>query len=173
MRSLLFAIIGFILLVLENLLRVSAPIWNTAPQLTFLLILFFGFTGHPIRSVLFSFLLGLMIDSICGNVPGLFAISYVLSASVVVALRRYFYLRSAVYEILTVLMMTAFAGLVRIGFLLIFSLAKNLRISMLAAMPGQMLLNLSAGLLLFPILFRIDNLIESREKEPTFTSRSW
>jgi len=174
MQTAIYAIIGILLLVIENLARVSAPVFGKAPQFTFLLIIFLGFVGHPTRIITLAFIFGYAVDALGGNLPGVNAVIFVICGSIMYGSRRNFYLRSIPFEILSILLMTTLAVLLKIGLLFLFSLGRGLALQLLGALPAQIALNLIAGLVMFPILFRIDAATDlNRRDTEIFSRRTW
>lgn len=173
MQALIYSIVGIILLVFENLLRVSLPIKGSTPHLIFLLVIFFGATGSPLRNVVMSFLFGYAVDAISGNLPGLHAVIYALCAAIMVGGRRLFYLRSFPFQVLAIVLNTILCVLFKCGLLYMFSIAKGFRWELVKGIPLQLLLNIPLGLILFPLLFKIEDALNPDERNELFSSLNW
>ena len=173
MQAVVFTLVGIVLLVAENFLRVSFPIWGLAPQFAFILVIFMGFSGHTLRGLFLGFFLGFAVDSLAGSLPGLNAIIFVVCAAIMVGGKRFFYLRSLPFEVFSVAGASALAVLLRIGLLYFFGLSRGLTMVLLRDAPKQILVNVVAGLILFPFLFRIDAATDLNRRDSTFSSAAW
>jgi rod shape-determining protein MreD len=173
MQVIVYTLIGTLLLVLENYLRVSFPVWGMAPQLAFLLVVFMGFSGHAYRAVFLGFFLGFTIDSLSGGLPGMNAIIFAVCAAVMAKGKRSFYLRSITFEVVSVAAVSTLAVLLKIGLLYFFSLGRGLTVLLLSNAPKQILLNVVAGLVMYPFLFRIDEATDLSRRGSTFSSTAW
>ena len=149
------------------------PTWGLAPQLVFLLVIFPGFAARPVMGLVFAFAFGYAFDTLGGNLPGLNAVIFVSAFFVMVEGSRLFYLRSLPFHALAIAALTVLTAFFRIGLLFFFNLENDLLHRLPGTLPYQVALNLLAGMVLFPLFFRVDEWTKKGRWENTFSTWSW
>ena len=107
-KFLIFFAIGSLLLVAQSIWSVFFHT-RSAPEFVFILVVFSGIYHKPFGGMILAFILGFMVDSLTGLMPGLFASIYTLVFVFCRLAGRRFYMRSYPFQVLIVLATTLLA----------------------------------------------------------------
>lgn len=78
MKTLVFLLIGILLIVMQTTVLQNLPDWFGFPDLIFILIAFAAFRFDWLQGFILAFVLGWMMDVVSGIYLGLFAVKYVI-----------------------------------------------------------------------------------------------
>lgn len=115
-KLLTFLVVGLLLVVLQAMLKTLFGL-KTGPELPFIFIVFSGVYHRPFGGLLLAFGLGLVMDALWGLLPGLYAALYPLAFMLCRIAGRRFHMRSILFQILLVVLMTLAVKTVQIFFL--------------------------------------------------------
>jgi rod shape-determining protein MreD len=108
-KFLVFFLLGLLLLIAQAIWRMLFPGWRTSPEFLFILVVYSGVNRNPFIGPILAFCFGFMTDSLWGVQPGLTAATYTIVYFLSRLSGRRFYIRSYVYQVLIVALMTFLA----------------------------------------------------------------
>lgn len=78
-KTLIFGLVGLLLLIFRSILIFRLPIFSTCPDLVLILVVYLGIFRNPIRGLIIVFVLGLLADlTTGGGYQGLTSLSYLI-----------------------------------------------------------------------------------------------
>ncbi len=173
MQTLLFAFTGLLLLVAENSWKAHLPFDFTAPQLTLIWVLALGLLDNPVRGALFAFAAGFVMDSLVGAQPGLNATIYATIYFIMKFSGKAFFPRSLVFHVIAAAFLTFAALMLRSSLLFVFPSCDAMIGHVLAEAPTQVLVNCAAAIVIFPIMFRLDDLTGPKREDMFYLPSNW
>jgi rod shape-determining protein MreD len=108
--------IGFALVAFQSIIKRILGV-QSGPELLFILVVFSGVYHKPFGGLILAFIFGFVTDALWGLLPGMYAALYTMSFALCRVAGRRFHMRSAVFQILIVLVMTLAAKLAEMTFL--------------------------------------------------------
>ncbi|PIE57090.1 MAG: hypothetical protein CSA34_00640 [Desulfobulbus propionicus] len=99
MMSLVFILIGTVLVILQTTLFMLDPVWLLAPDLYYILVAFVAYRFDLLRGLIVLFPLAGLLDVLCGSVLGMYAIICFGGFFSLRLLARYLPVREGFYQI--------------------------------------------------------------------------
>jgi rod shape-determining protein MreD len=156
-----FFLLGLLLLFAQSVWRMLFPWWRTSPELLFILVVYSGVYRNPFIGPILAFSFGFISDSLWGAQPGLSAAVYAVIYFLSRLSGRRFYIRSYLYQVLIVALMTFLAKLLVWFTLSTLDFADDLGTLFWSTVWPQMFWN---GLFAIPVVTQLER-VEAKVSE--------
>lgn len=157
-----FLFTGFLLLVFQSIWRVIFSDGPAVPDLVFILVVYSGMYRSAFTGAILAFVFGFFSDVLWGLQPGLFASVYTMVFFFSRLSGRRFYMRSYMFQVIIIVLMTVVAKLFELLVLAALGLGENFSAAIWATVWRQMLWN---GLLAIPVVLLLERIEQATAEE--------